>query len=112
MDIDGTPFSASVFSITPVSTFFVLSRSNRPFCAIAVDRGRRRSTITLSWRRYLRVIVVPSEGWAELGGGGGARQTTVRRVHRQAAGAVQLQWTADDGTVVRGARESPNAVPT
>jgi len=58
----------------------------------------------LSWRRYLRVIVVPSEGWAELGG---------RAKLQCAACSDKLPApTADDETVLRGARESPNSVPT
>jgi len=69
IDIDGTPFSASVFWITPLSTVFVFSRSNRPVCAIAARAGRTTSISRTIWRTYRRVIVVPWEGGAELGGG-------------------------------------------
>ena len=43
----------------------------------------------LSGRRYLRVIVVPSECRGRVGEG--ARQTTARGVQRQVAAAVQYQ---------------------
>src|SRR5580765_7052676 len=77
IDIDGTPLSASVFSITLVSTVFVFARSNRPLCAIAVGAGRTTSISRTRWRTYRRVIFVP---WEERSGVIGRAKLTARLV--------------------------------